>query len=277
MWQIWADRVDGEIRGGIKVLLNVKQPIEAIDDGEIPMSAQAKGKRKRQAIGRGGIEGLDVGYSELKGHVEKSIFLLGEDEQIKCSVCSENVSHKTTMALVCPREGCKAASHIRCLAAAFLEDRGQIDFILPTSGTCPGCRAELQWVDLVKELSLRANGEKEVAQLMKKPKERKTRLPKNGKAMPFLARENKLDDEDDLASEDDLAEDALHAGAAVDDALPNDWYYQDDDDDVMSVTSPTSGFSDGIDSTSPIKASSAPPRLGVVIEDSEGDEAEILD
>ncbi len=80
MWQIWADRVDGEIRGGIKVLLNVKQPIEAIDDGEIPMSAQAKGKRKRQAIGRGGIEGLDVGYSELKGHVEKSIFLLGEDE-----------------------------------------------------------------------------------------------------------------------------------------------------------------------------------------------------
>lgn len=181
MWQRWTGRVDGEIRSGIKIFLDAKQLVEVIDDGEIPMSTQAKGKRKREAIGKGGIEGLDVGYSELKDHVEKSIFLLAEDEVINCSICSEIIGSDTKMALVCPSDGCKAASHMSCLATRFMKDEGQHDSIMPTSGRCPRCKSELQWVDLVKEMSLRTNGEKEVAQLMKKPQEWNTKAQKRSR------------------------------------------------------------------------------------------------
>lgn len=274
MWQRWSERVDGEIRGGIKIFLDVKQVVRTIDGGEIPMRTQAKGKLKREAIGNGGIEGLNVGYSESKCHVEKSIFLLGGDEVTRCAVCSEIIGPSAALALVCPAENCKAVSHMSCLAPSFLVDEGGRSAIVPTSGKCPKCRSELQWVDLVKEMSLRANGEKEVAQLMKKPRERKAKVPKSSKAKSSHSKQDKFDEEDDDQAESSV-EDAFHAGTIEDDALPDDWYYQGDEDDM---TSAASGFSDGVEAASPkIAASLAAPKSGVVVEDSEWDEKDLLD
>ena len=50
-----------------------------------------------------------------------------------------------------------------------------------------------------------------------------------------------------------------------------------DDNDMMSVTSATSGFWDSMDTASPSKVPVAAPRLKVVIEDSERDDADVLD
>lgn len=275
VWQLWNERVAGSVRGGVNVLLDLKLPEEVINDDGLLMSTQAKAKQKREALGKGGIQGLDIGYSELKDHVDKSIFLLAEDEGLKCAVCAKNLGPQTAMALVCPRENCRTASHMTCLATKFVEDEGAGAAVTPVSGRCPGCREELRWIDLIKELSLRVRGEKEVAQMMKKPKERKVKKPmaKEGTASQLEA--HTLVKEDGADPNEDLADADMRALNASDESLPDDWQYQDDDDDDrMSVMSGHSALSDGM---SPTKRSSTTSKLPAVIEDSDWDDAELLD
>lgn len=278
VWQLWNERASGSLRDGIKVLLDLKRPAEDTNDGEVSMSTHAKSKRKRDALGKGGIEGLDVGYSGLKNHVEKSIFFLTEDEALKCAICAQTLGPKTAMTLLCPQADCRTASHMACLATKFVEDEGAGAAIIPVSGRCPGCKEELQWIDLIKELSLRARGEKQIAQIMKKPKERKPKVPKTKKAAESNIDSHTVVEEFVADPDEDLVESEMRAPDASDESLPDDWEYQDDDDeDIMSVMSGHPALSDGVEATSPTKRSLTVPKLPAVIEDSEWDDAEFLD
>lgn len=272
-WQVQNEKFDTSVSGRIKVLLDVKQSEEAVNGKE--MSIQAKGKRKREALGKGGLDGLDVSYSELKDHVEKSILLLAGDEALNCAVCSKTLGPQPRMALVCPREGCRAAFHMTCLASKFRVDEGQDAAVVPTWGTCSVCKEELQWVEFVKEMSLRVRGQKEVAQLIKKPRERKSKIPKTIKISESHVdpEDNKGEGDDD--QDNDSGEDAFQAGAAEDDDLPDDWHLQEDDD-MLSVASAASVISD-IDAASPSEPALTVQRFASVIEDSDWDDAELLD
>lgn len=262
-WQSANKRVDASIRGGIKVLLDLKQPEEIIDDGELPISKKAKGKRKREALGKGGIDGLDVGYSGLKKRLERNIFSLGKDQALKCAVCAKDLDPVTAMALVCLQEDCRTASHMTCLATRFIEDEGAGPSVVPISGRCPGCKVQLQWIDVIKETSLRARGQKEVAEMMKKPKERKTKQAHN------LQEENVADEDEDLLGVN------MRALDSSDESLPEDWHCpDDDDDDMMSIISGHSALSDGAQAASPTKRPSIALKLPAVIEDSEFDFSE---
>ena len=282
-WQRWDKAVDGTLRSGTKIILDVKQGVETLEEGETPVGIQAKAKRKQDALGKGGVDGLDVGYEALKSHVEKGILLLAEDEASRCAVCSKDIGVERRMALVCPREGCRTAFHMSCLATKFLEDDSLGNPIVPTSGRCPECKAELQWVDLVKEMSLRARGEKEVVQLMKKPRERNAKVLKISKAAAAAATSqaevNDGEDINDTDAKEDIDRNVAFVADVEDDPLPDDWHFQvnDDDDDMMSVTSATSDFWDSMDTASPSKVPVAAPRLKAVIEDSEWDDADVLD
>ena len=278
-WQIGDETAAGGIRGGIKVLLDLKQLGEISVDSENPtnMSTQAKGRRKREALGKGGVEGLNIGYSEMKSQLEKSIAFLAEKVALKCGVCAHDLRPKTAMALVCPQENCKVASHVTCLATKFIEDERAGAAVAPISGRCPGCKVELQWIDLIKNLSLRARGEKEVAQVMKTPRERKTKdsKTKNPVISQFEAHNFKedVDDPDEYFEELDMG--TLDGS---DESLPDDWqYHDDDDDDMMPVMSGHSALSTGVEAASPTKRSSTTTKLPAVIEDSELDEAEFSD
>lgn len=266
------------MRNGIKVLLDLKKPAATINDGYLSMSTHAKGKRKRDALGKGGIEGLDVGYSGLKSHVEKSTFFLAEDKALKCAICAKKLGPKTVMALLCPQEDCRTASHMACLATKFIEDEGAGAAIIPVSGRCPGCKEELQWIDLIKELSLRARGEKQVAQLMKKPKERKPKATKTNNAATSESDAHTVVKEDVADPDEDSMGSDMGALDASDESLPDDWQYQDDEDeDRLSVMSGQSALSYSVEVTSPTKRSSTARKLPAVIEDSEWDDAELLD
>lgn len=277
VWQQCKQTASGSIRAGIKVLLDLKQPEEAASDGQLPMSKQAKGKRKREALGKGGIEGLDVGYSELKNYVEKSAFFLAENKTFECAVCGKNLCSEAAMVLICPQEDCKTTSHMTCLATKFIEDEGAGAAVTPISGRCPGCKEELQWIDLIKELSLRARGKNFIAQMIKKPKERNTKVPKTKNAAASQIEAHTVVEEDVAETEEDLVEADMRGLDASDESLPDDWQYQDEyDDDMISVSSGHSALSDGAETTSPAKRSSNAPKLPAVIEDSDLDDAELF-
>ena len=278
-WRGWNERAVGNIRGDIKVSLDLKQPDEFNNDNDLPMSTQAKGKRKREALGKGGIEGLEVGYSDLKNHMEKSIFTLAEGEGISCALCAKKLGPKTAMALVCPQQDCRTATHVACLATKFIEDEGAGTSVTPTCGRCPGCKEEIQWIDLVKELSLRLRGEKELARIMKKPKECKTKVPRVDVVVAAQPEAPTFEEEEVVA---DLDEDPvgveMRSLDGSDGSLLDEWQYQcEDDDDMTSVMSGHSALSGGVEVASPTKCSSSALKLPAMIEDSELDDTEFSD
>ena len=261
-WQKENQRVNAIIRSGIKVRLDSKKSEEVINHGEPSMSTKANGNRKRHPPGKGGIESLPLGYTGLKKYVEKSSSSLAEDEALKCAVCADSLGVKATMALVCPHKDCRTASHMTCLATKFIKDEGAGAAVTPIFGRCPGCKVELQWIDLTKELSLRARGQHEVDKLMKKPRERKTR-----QAHDF--EEDVADPDEDLVGAD------LRVLDASDESLPDDWDYQDHDDGMVSVLSGHSTLSYGAEAvTTNTERLFTAPKLPAVIEDSELDDAE---
>ncbi len=257
----------------------MNRAVDVAQPSNLLVSSQGNGKHKREAMGQGGITGIDVGYTYLEGPIEKSTFLLADGETINCSVCGKEIGLERKLSLICPAEGCKAASHLSCLGDKFLHDEGASDSIVPTSGRCPECKSETLWVDLVKEMSLRIRGKKELAVLTKKPKGRKAKVPILTKAGVSKIEVSENEDATDTDPDSGSLGAALLAADDEDGLLQDKWRFQenDDDDDLTSVTSAASGFSDGMDMPSPGKPSVVAPRLKTVIEDSEWDDAEVLD
>lgn len=214
----------------------------------------------------GGFDGIDPSYFPIKDHVEKSAFLLAEGEDVKCDVCQEPVASMHS-ALVCPMPGCKSASHMACLGQAFLKHGARED-VVPRSGLCPGCRSELQWVDLVKELSLRTRGEKEIAKLQKK-RRGKAKI-KEAAASPAADESDALDD-DDLGS--DLGED-LDAEISID-VVDEPRRHEAVEDDAASTAS---GFSSDLEALRrPARKKRSTRQLEHVVEDSEWEGVEVLE
>ena len=268
VWQRWCARVDDEIRPGIKVILDLKKAAAPMqDDGPSTSARAASVKWKQSKLGQGGVDGIDVGYRSMKGYVEKSLFLLAEGESIKCAVCAEELGTQVTTAVVCSNEGCRTASHMTCLAQRFLGEDGPDRPVVPTTGSCPRCKAALNWMDLVKEMTLRTRGEKEVEQLMRKPRERKTKVPKGKSTLPSDLVGNSDDDDDTDGS-------LVGADIVDEPLLDDDWVYRDeDDDDMISVTTAESASR----APSPARVEKSDWKLEMVIEDSDWDNAEVLD
>lgn len=276
-WLHWNDSVVDEINTGVKVILDLKQPVEPLDVHETLNNAQMKRRMRQQAIGKGGIEGLDIGYGNMKDHLEKSLFLLAESWLKACAVCNKAIDSPVATVLVCPQRNCRATSHLACLAQKFLHDtEQQVESVLPTTGKCPLCKSELQWIDLVKEMSLRVRGEAEVAKLMKQPRVRKTKVlnGKKASATDFAVwiPNEEIDEDHNHSLEDEF----LETENEVDDLLPDDWQCQEDNSDGMSVSSAISEVSNYWDPTGPTERIDPAPRLEFVIEDSGWDDASVL-
>lgn len=279
LWVRWSERVDTETKTGIDVVLDLKKPSEPSWEEEAPPSTQLEEKSKLQSIGQGGVEGIDVGYSTLTDHLDKGLFLLADGEKNSCAVCDENIGNDTALVLVCPEKECRAASHLNCLAQRFLHEEGERSTILPTSGRCPHCDSTLKWIKLVKELSLRLSGEAQIAKLLKKSKPRRKVIrggenllsASNGKSKDDL----KKQDHDQRSTDTD--DDGSSTGSTLEERLQDDWRHQEEDENAMSETSNASGFSSCFDAPSPSKRQGSIPSLGIVVEDSEWEDAEVLD
>lgn len=276
IWLRWSERADGKIPNDIEVSLDLKQISEISEAVEIPPSTEVRGNRKREAVGKGGVEGVDISYKHLKAHLEKSAFLLAEKGTNVCFVCFKAIETQKKVALVCPRMSCKAAFHMSCLAHKFLREENQDVSIIPTSGACPSCESKLYWIELVKELSLRAKDEEEVARLMKKPRARAAKASVSEKASSSSGHKStslrSASDDNQSTTEDDS--DTVQF---QEQNLSEDWQYQEDEDDMSSTASAASDFSNGLATGGSSKEVRCARGLPILIEDSEWDDAEILD
>ena len=277
MWRRLIGGFDGKIRNGIKVFLDTNPPVYFLNDDQTQGGIQSKRDRKQNGGENYGVENIDVGYSGFKHHVEKSLFLFAEGEAHSCAVCAERLGSPTSTALVCPRQGCRTVSHMACLSDRFLDEEGVSGSVVPISGSCPQCKSILQWMDLVKEMSLRVRGEGEVTRLMKRPRVRKTKVMKDVASPQADGFTENTEDESDGA-DDDLAADTAPTRHESEEPLAADWYHLvDDEEDVMAVTSVDSEHSNYLGALSPTGSKLPAQKLEVVIEDSDWSNAEVLD
>ncbi|KAF9737059.1 Slx4p interacting protein [Paraphaeosphaeria minitans] len=118
------------------------------------------------------IQAIPVAYEDYKPYVEKAKSLVDEQRTRPCGACSAKVNPSTGLALVCPVATCRSTYHLHCLSARFLAEEGSQEALIPIQGTCPSCHTPLKWSTLMKELSLRTRGQKEI-EAMFKPKRRR--------------------------------------------------------------------------------------------------------
>ncbi|KAJ5179307.1 hypothetical protein N7492_002517 [Penicillium capsulatum] len=156
VWRVWNDRVDVSIPADKTIL-----------DGDCP-------KREGQDPAVGDINKLAVDYAPLEDYLEKSMFILEDAEDIRCAICTGRVAPHTEQVVVCSQAPCRAASHLLCLSATFLDAEGDPSSLVPKRGMCPTCKKTVQWPTMMRELTLRNRGDKDARALLAK-KERRER------------------------------------------------------------------------------------------------------
>ncbi|KAH6664512.1 hypothetical protein B0J14DRAFT_247072 [Halenospora varia] len=159
-WLKWVKATRESIRTSIPIVEDFPPTGKILSGDDIISSPKSK-KRKLDH----GIDTLPIDYANQKAHVEKAKEIIDFEREGKCKICSVDLEHSGGLFAVCPETGCETVSHLTCLSKHFLGD--DEDALVPITGKCPGCETELIWTDVVKELTLRTRGQKEVQKLLK--------------------------------------------------------------------------------------------------------------
>ena len=282
-WQASCKTATEQISNGIEVVMNDIPPSELSAEEKNPQDSKVEKAQKKEdripkqaALNLARISSLDISYSALRYQITKSLEL-GLEGSTSCGICTQILESEGSTLLVCPQTDCGAAFHIACLARTFLDKEQEVS-VLPTSGACPECSAKLQWIDLVKDLSLRTRGAKELDRLLKKPRSRRTRTKnfENGLSSQIVVEET--DDDYDAEVKSNKSDEGIFPGpSGYEESLPDDWHQPEDDDDAISVTSIHSMISSTVEHSSPFRSRPGLSRLNAVIEESDWDGAEVLD
>lgn len=234
-------------------------------DNESGSESETSRSKRRKLLG-GGIEALSVDYTNQKEHVEKSKNIIDFELEGECAVCHKGMEHDDGIYTICPSSGCQSVTHMMCLSKHFL--KGEKDTLIPVHGTCPSCKANLRWVDVVKETTLRMRGEKEILKLLKPERVKK---PKNVKGVATSQVVEEDDDEDeaaDLEMEQEMELLNELADAPKGSQVGDSWHASNDSDsDADSIATAASEMK---------TTSHKPGKVGglkMVIEDSDWDDA----
>ncbi|KAM7204718.1 hypothetical protein V8F20_003502 [Naviculisporaceae sp. PSN 640] len=166
-------------------------PMEEREGAGIQLAAKAK---KKQLVETPvatvppawGIYTIPLDYEPIKEYVAKGKEIFEFERLGNCVVCHQKLDSDTGLHAVCTNSGCEGVGHLSCWSKHLLSTDdtaessilGRGKSIIPIQGTCPSCGGEVQWADMMKELSLRMRGSKEVDKLLKIKKKRAARKPK---------------------------------------------------------------------------------------------------
>lgn len=266
-WLKWAKAVTEPVRDSIPIITDFP-PADPIPENRTDGRPNAKRRKTDHGIAK-----LDVDYAKEKECVKKAKEVIDFEREGSCSVCHNDLEHEAGIYTICPNPGCEDVTHMTCLSKHFLKD--EPDSIIPINGTCPSCKTELRWVDVVKELSLRMRGQREVEKLLKAK-----RIGK-GKATASQQVESYTEDEDDDDLRGEIYEEIKKlqelnpTGARMD--MGDRWHAIDDSDDTDAGSVVSTGSQS---KTQEKKAAVGPSKTGTldtVIEDSDWDDALVLD
>lgn len=151
-WDRWLKSTDKSHREGLNILTD----FGPVEDPNAPR----------------GIDALPLDYSPLKDYVEKAQNVVTFEREGACVHCDEELESAKGLHPMCPNEGCEAMGHLDCWSQHALAGANE-GIVIPDACTCPSCGGDIRWGDMIKELSLRIRGPKEVEKLLKKKRRSK--------------------------------------------------------------------------------------------------------
>ncbi|KAK0652589.1 hypothetical protein B0T16DRAFT_321830 [Cercophora newfieldiana] len=121
-----------------------------------------------------GIHALPLDYEPIKDYVVKSQNVFEFEQEGNCVICRDEILSGQGLHAVCTNEGCEGVGHLSCWSRHFLpaSDLDGDGTILPIHGHCPKCKGGVQWSDMMKELTLRVRGQKDIEKLLKTKRKR---------------------------------------------------------------------------------------------------------
>ncbi|KAI0471731.1 GIY-YIG catalytic domain-containing protein [Xylariaceae sp. FL0804] len=128
-----------------------------------------------------GIHALPLDYAPMKEYVTKTQSVYAFEREGDCIVCGEQLAPGEGLYATCPNGSCEGTGHVSCWSRHMLRANVEDD-IIPVSGSCPKCDGEVSWADMMKEMSLRLRGQKDVEKLLRKPRKRKTKAETTAEA-----------------------------------------------------------------------------------------------
>ncbi|KAI1340801.1 GIY-YIG catalytic domain-containing protein [Xylariaceae sp. FL0016] len=173
-WRKWCGTANEPIRGSIHVCTDFKPASTGENGGDGGEGAEVSAEGEGESAAWG-IHALPLDYAPMKEYVSKTQSLYAFEREGDCVVCQEQLQPGEGLYATCSNAGCEATGHISCWSRHLLADNDTEEAVMPTSGQCPRCRGEVLWGDMMKELSLRLRGPKEVEKLLKKPRRRKAK------------------------------------------------------------------------------------------------------
>ncbi|CAG8973473.1 hypothetical protein HYALB_00011068 [Hymenoscyphus albidus] len=271
-WTKWIKSTPETIRDSIQIhqeFLNENNNGSVVEDVDKEPGQEAVYTR---------MSHIPIDYTGEKEHLFKSKDIIDFEREGDCAVCHETLQSGGGMHIICPASECEAVSHVSCLGKHFLKDDD--DELVPIRGHCPSCKTQLIWVDLVKEMSLRVRGQKEVENLLKVKRSRKGKGKASSQAIiadsDAEESENELELEEEEEEEDADLVDIITKPSQLPEG--DSWNVIDDYDasDMESIASMASNMSQ---KTAAIRSQKGGAALGRIVEDSDcdWDEVEVLD
>lgn len=287
-WTRWTAAAAEPVRGAVVVDTDF---LSGADGGEVEVEVEGGGAWGLEH----GIERLAIDYGEMKQYVVKAKEVVDFEREGSCAICEVGLGHDGGVYALCSCEGCESVAHLSCLSTRFLEEEserkregggegiGEEENVVPIAGTCPSCKGTVKWIDIVKEVTLRMRGEKEVEKLLRVKRARKD---KKGAAAAVDENGDEVYEinDDDLDELERLHE--LNPKGDLDLDMGDSWASLSDSDlsDSESVASSSSRSQTkgkkkktGLAKKASPKEKKKKKALPAVIEDSDWDDAIVLD
>nr|6SEH_A Chain A, Structure-specific endonuclease subunit SLX1 [Thermothielavioides terrestris]6SEH_C Chain C, Structure-specific endonuclease subunit SLX1 [Thermothielavioides terrestris]6SEI_A Chain A, Structure-specific endonuclease subunit SLX1 [Thermothielavioides terrestris]6SEI_C Chain C, Structure-specific endonuclease subunit SLX1 [Thermothielavioides terrestris] len=174
-WEKWCAAASERLRPSLAVVTDFEGGSEGLAGAVV---GGEEGRERGEGAPCWGIHALPLDYEPIKDYVAKGQEIFEFERQGACVVCREEMASGDGLQALCTNQGCDGVGHLSCWSRHFLKG-AEADSILPVQGQCPKCGGEMEWGNMMKELTLRTRGQKEVEKLLKRKRRRATKKTAN--------------------------------------------------------------------------------------------------
>ncbi|KAK7749654.1 Slx4p interacting protein [Cytospora paraplurivora] len=152
------------------------KPRKIVEEEEVATESDEQGdvaENEATAKPNWGIHALPLDHRSLAPYLEKGQEISIFEREGNCVICQQQLTHEKGLYAICSNGECEGVGHLDCWSRHLLYQGDGDDaqgLILPMEGQCPKCSGRVKWSDMMRELTLRVRGPKEVEKVLKRNK-----------------------------------------------------------------------------------------------------------